>query len=68
MNATDVITPDRAAQILGVNRSRVRQFVASGKLKTAGRFGSTTMFSEAVVREFKKTRAKKNGSKKAGKQ
>ena len=65
MNATDTITPDKAAQILGVNRSRVRQFVANGELKTAGKFGSTTMFSEAVVKEFKKKRAaKKNGTKK----
>lgn len=65
MNAEDMITPTKAAQILGVNRSRVRQFVANGELKAAGKFGSTTMFSEAVVKELKKKRAvKKNGGKK----
>jgi predicted site-specific integrase-resolvase len=67
MNADNKITPQKAADILGVKRSRVRQFVASGELKTAGKFGSTTMFSESVVRELKKKRASRNGHKKRSK-
>lgn len=67
--AMKCITPERAARILGLTRSRVRQFVASGELRAAGMFGTTTIFLEREVLQFKEKRegAKKNGNKKAGK-
>jgi predicted site-specific integrase-resolvase len=69
MNTEDKIDPTKAADILGVTRARLRQFVASGELKTAGMFGNTTMFSETEVRDLKVKRdaAKKNGNRKVGK-
>jgi excisionase family DNA binding protein len=69
MNADKTIDPTEAADILGITRARLRQFVANRELETAGMFGNTTMFSEAAVREFKKKRdaAKKNGNRKGAK-
>lgn len=67
MNVQDAITPAKAASILGVTRSRVRQFVRDGALAVAGKFGSTTVFSEAAVRELKKKRTAAGAAKKNGK-
>jgi len=65
MNANDKIDPVEAAEILAVSRPRLRQFVSSGDLKTAGKFGNTTMFIRSVVERFaaKRERVKKSGKK-----
>lgn len=68
MNLNDKIDPTEAAQILGVSRPRLRQFVSGKDLKTAGKFGNTTMFLRSAVESFKAKRerlAKKNGNKRS---
>lgn len=53
------LTPTQVTLILGVSRSRVRQFVRDGDLKTEGTFGNTTIFSKHAVEALKKKRDEK---------
>ena len=57
----DLITPQEAADILGVSRSRVDQFIETDRLQVVARLGGkrTRLLDRRAVLRFKEGREKK---------
>ncbi len=57
----DLITPQEAADILGVSRSRVDQLIETDRLQVVARLGGkrTRLLDRRAILRFKKEREKK---------
>ncbi len=58
----DLITPQEAADILGVSRSRVDQLIETDRLQVVARLGGkrTRLLDRRAILRFKKEREKKD--------
>ena len=57
----DLVTPQEAADLLGVSRARVHQLIEAGRLEVVARLGGkkTRLLDHKAVQRFKKEREKK---------
>lgn len=62
----NLVTPQEAADLLGVSRTRVHQLIEAGRLEVVARLGGkrTRLLDRRAVLQFKKARERKTKTKK----